>query len=489
MTGPREGTTTVLQDPTALKRKLRQHGAVILISMLVGVAAAYGLTMLIPPTYEATGSVLVTRDTARDQETGRPIDIGFARSLVPTVARLGESREVGQDAAARAGMPESAVVGQVRTEYTLDAQIVIVNVRAAGPGEAAAIANAVQDALRDVVERRRIDGFGIISAHPLDRALPPDSPVQPSVPLYCTLGGVLGLLAGLGLGRLRDRLDDRVRDVEALRETTEAPTLASIPFDRKVSRSPLALDTAGSAWSESFARLRTNLEYVAADARGQMFAVTSAVAGEGKSVTACNLAIAFASAGRQVVLVEANLRRPASSRYLGVRSQTGLTTVLRGQTDLNPTIQSWGDRGLMFLPAGPPVPNPSELLASEKTTEVLRALRERFDLVLLDLPSLLAVTDAAVLAGQVDGVLLVARNKRTSVKQIRQAVEVLNIANARTLGCVLNMTPQRDSYGHDTPRSRTPAVAVPSPRRSSTHGSADAPDLPVGGRRDRDQER
>lgn len=442
---------TVLRDPATLMRKLRQHGAVILIATLFGVAAAYGLTMLIPPTYEATGSVLVTGDTARDPETGRYVDVSFARGLVPTVARMGESREVGLDAAARVGLRESAVVGRVRTEYALDAQIIVIKARAVVPEEAAKIVNAVQDALNDLVERRRIDGLGVIGAHPLDRAMPPDSPVQPSVPLYCTLGGVLGLLAGLGLGRLRDRLDDRVRDVEGLRETTGAPVLASIPFDRRVSKSPLALDTAGSAWSESFARLRTNLEYVAADARGQVFAVTSAIAGEGKSVTSCNLAIAFANAGRQVVLVEANLRRPASSRYLGVRSQTGLTTVLRGHTGLDAATQPWGDRGLMFVPAGPAVPNPSELLASGRTTEVLAALRERFDLVLLDLPALLRVTDAAVLAGQVDGVLLVARYHGTSVKQVRQAVEELNIANARTLGCVLNMTPQRDSYGHDTP--------------------------------------
>ncbi|MEB3369998.1 polysaccharide biosynthesis tyrosine autokinase [Saccharopolyspora mangrovi] len=431
------------------------------MSTIVGVAAGFGVAVLIPPTYEATGSVVLNGGAVRDPVTGQFLETSLARNLVPTIARLAESREVGQAAAAEARVPTDMVVDHVSAEFEQGVQIITIKAHAPTAALSASIANAVTHALGQHVEEHPIDGTGSVDAQPLDQATPSMRPILPKPFLDACLGGLLGSLAGIGMARARDQLDDKISDIDELRGVAGAPILASIPFDRRVAKSPLSTDRPYVPWAEAFAQLRTNLEFLGVDSRPRIVAVTSAAAGEGKSITSCNLAIALARAGRRVLLIEADLRRPACSRYLGVDGTVGLTNLLAGNVEPEEAIQRWGEEGLMFLSSGWSVPNPSELLASRKCQDFLREMREQYDTVVLDLPSLLPTADAAVLAGRADGVILLARHRHTRAKQIRRAVDALTKVNAHLLGCALNMVPPRQEakgygYGYRFDQVRRP---------------------------------
>jgi capsular exopolysaccharide synthesis family protein len=165
---------------------------------------------------------------------------------------------------------------------------------------------------------------------------------------------------------------------------------------------------------------------------------------------ACNLAITLAQAGVRVVLIEGDLRRPRIADYMGIEGAVGLTSVLLGRTSLEDALQPWGHGTLEVLPSGPLPPNPSELLGSASMRHLIETLEGRFDLVLIDAPPLLPVTDAAVLGTLCSGVLILIRSNVTSREQVARATATVNAVGATILGAILNMVPTRgpDAYAY-----------------------------------------
>ena len=212
----------------------------------------------------------------------------------------------------------------------------------------------------------------------------------------------------------------------------------------------------------------------------RVIAVTSALQGEGKTTLSCNLAIALAEAGWRVLLVDADLRRPKVADYLGLDGGVGLTDVLVGDVQVGDVVQRWGENSLLVLPSGSAPPNPSELLGSKAMADLLLALRESADIVVIDTAPLLAVTDGVVVAVQADGALLVTQQGRTSRTQVAAAARSLHSVSVRLLGCVLNMTKvaKADKYQYETYRianTRTPSIpaeGAPAARRGE-HGGSD----------------
>jgi capsular exopolysaccharide synthesis family protein len=451
------------RDGTLMLSMARRNAGLLLLSLVAGVTGAQVVTAMTPPTYQATATVLVTRSAASTEQLYGDI----TQDLMPTIARLAESRKVAAAAATATGLPARHVVRHIRADAQEGVQILALTADAPTADQAAAIANAAAQALLPQMAWLRHDGMGSVSAEPLDEATEPSRPVSPKPLLNGLLGAVLGLLAGVGLTRLRALMDDKVRGVDELREATGAPVLGSIPYDPKVPHKPLIVHRPQGTWSEAFARLRTNLEFVDVNSPPRLVAITSPVANEGKSNIACNLAIAMARAGRRVLLVEADLRRPRSTKYLGLVDAEGLTTVLSGHAEPEEVVQQLGPGGPMFLSAGPLPPHPSELLASGKCRKLLSQLRECYDVVLLDLPPLLPYADAGVLAGLADGTIIVARCPDTRTRQLRRSLEALTALNARFLGCVLNTAPSQSSvYGYRTDVTSTEAL-LPSPATPS----------------------
>ncbi|MGH3369642.1 MAG: CpsD/CapB family tyrosine-protein kinase [Nocardioidaceae bacterium] len=203
---------------------------------------------------------------------------------------------------------------------------------------------------------------------------------------------------------------------------------------------------------EAFRVLRTNMQFVDVDRDSKVFAVSSSVPGEGKTTTATNLAITLAQAGQRVLMIDGDMRRPHVARAFGLESIVGLTTVLIGSIDLEDAIQDGPVDTLSVLTSGAIPPNPSELLQSQAMRDLLERAKKEYDVIVIDTPPLLPVTDAALVAAQADGALVVVRHGSTTRDQLRHSIERLEAVDARALGVVLNMMPSRrggrDTYGY-----------------------------------------
>jgi receptor protein-tyrosine kinase len=269
------------------------------------------------------------------------------------------------------------------------------------------------------------------------------------VPLSLSVAGILGLLLGCALAAVRDLLDNTLKSLSDVAEIVETPVMAHIAFDSSMSKAPLLTETPSHGQrSEAFRLLRTNLQFLDLDSQPRSFIVTSAVPGEGKTSTATNLAIAFAEAGKRVLLVDADLRRPRIPKLLNLEAAVGLTTVLVGRSDLDSSIQRHHASGLHVLTSGPIPPNPTEILQSGATRNLLKSLRDMFEVVIIDAPPLLPVADAGILATEVDGAIVVIRHGRTTRDQLKHAVGRLEQVGADTAGLVVNMTPHRGGTGY-----------------------------------------
>jgi non-specific protein-tyrosine kinase len=199
----------------------------------------------------------------------------------------------------------------------------------------------------------------------------------------------------------------------------------------------VALNNPRSAAAEAYRALRTNLQFSGLDRDVRTVLLTGAGSGEGTTTIAANLAVAVAEAGQRVLLVDCNLRQPALHAAFGLPLSPGLSNLLAANQS-EPTIESTSVPGLSLIAAGDPPPNPAEFIASARLTALLGRLRERFDLVLLDTPPVGIVTDAAVLAPRVDGVILVVSAGRTRRDLAKRAQQQLETVGARLLGAVLN---------------------------------------------------
>ena len=276
----------------------------------------------------------------------------------------------------------------------------------------------------------------------------PTAPVSPRTKLNIALGLLVGLAVGVGGAVLRESLDTG-QGPEDLHDSFGIPSLGVVAYDPEATNKPLVVQTDPMpSRAEAFRQLRTNLQFANIDGNSRCLVVTSAVPGEGKSTSACNLAITMAQAGLRVLLVEADLRRSAVADYLGVEDAVGITSVLIGQADLDDAIQDWGGGLMHVLPGGPMPPNPSELLGSQAMADLLGAARTMYDVVLIDAPPLLPVTDAAVVSTAADGAILVVRHGKTKREQVKRALESLAAVDSRVLGAVLNMAPMkgREAY-------------------------------------------
>jgi capsular exopolysaccharide synthesis family protein len=316
----------------------------------------------------------------------------------------------------------------------------------------------------------------------VDLARYPDGSIGAGRRRKVLYGAFLGLLLGIGLTVLTDRLNSSVRRWEDLETVMHVPGLALIPqiagdagegwqsrvrgtahrlLPSLVPQRGLMSDEVGSELvmvndvrspsAESYRKLMTNLMYSASRPGLRVVVVTSASAGEGKTTTSANLAVAFAQQGRRVALVDADLRRARIHDVFGLGLEPGLTDLLVGNATLEQGIRPSGIAGLSIIPAGTLPPNPLEFLGGERMRDLLGTLRERFDVVLIDTPPVLVTADAALMGVQADGVVLVVRAGKSERAAARHAVQQIVHLGGRMLGAVLNdpdaRTPRYGRYG------------------------------------------
>jgi succinoglycan biosynthesis transport protein ExoP len=286
-------------------------------------------------------------------------------------------------------------------------------------------------------------------------ATQPTSPVRPTPVRNAILALVVGALLGVGLASLLEYLDDRIRSKDDLtRAAGSLPTLGLIPLvpswnkgGRRLELVTHSDDDAPAA--EAYRGLRTSVQMLGVERPLTTIQFTSPGAAEGKTTTLCNLAEVIAEAGRRVVVVDCDLRRPRVHDAFGVPNGLGFTSVLAGDVPLDEAVRTVdGQPNLSVLTAGPIPPNPSELLGSKKTSELLFKLQSDFEVVLVDSPPVLPVTDATVLSTWMDATVMMAAAGVTTRKQLRAAVELLRQAEAPVAGVVLNRAKAEERYGY-----------------------------------------
>ncbi len=338
-------------------------------------------------------------------------------------------------------------------------------------------------ALLAQTQRGQLNRITVLEPAPLPRR-----PIQQNIPLNIAVAVVVGItLAALG-AYLMEFLDNSLHNSEDVQRALDLPVLGTVPEIRGEDKLVM-MKAAPSVATEAYRGLRTNLQYVSFDRPIRTVLVTGAAAHEGKSLTAANLALALASAGKRVILVDSDLHRPTQHRLFKASNKPGLTNILlEPSLELDTVLQQTATENLRFLPSGPLPPNPAELLASDRMLDLLEKLKAHADMVVFDSPPVTAVVDATVLSTLADGVLLVVRVGRTQKDTAQRALKLLRDVNARVLGTVVDgMAESRQgyyytsSYGYNfsangTPTRRQPSTAKPNaPKPTALTAGAPAP--------------
>jgi capsular exopolysaccharide synthesis family protein len=435
-------------------RIVRRRWVLILVCLLLSVAAASIVTLRMTPLYDSTARLFVSTPQAEGSDAYQG---GlFSEQRVQSYADLIIGERIAQRVIDRLDLEvePSELTEQMSSSVAPETVIFEITVVDPNPRRAQQIAATAADEFTALVtELEEVPGQrrSPIKATVVDEPDIAATPVSPQPLRNVALAAALGLLLGIGIAVLREMLDTTIKTPEDLSELTTTSMLGTIRYDSGAARRPLVteLDTHAPRL-EAFRVLRTNLQFVDVDRTAKTFVVTSSLPEEGKTTTATNLAITLAQAGQRVVLVEGDLRRPKLSDYLRLEPAVGVTTVLIGRLEIDQAIQVWGDNGLSVLTGGAIPPNPAELLQSQSMAELLADLRRRFDVIIVDAPPLLPVTDAALLTAQADGALLVVRHGKTTRDQVQQSTERVAAVGGRLLGSVLNMAPDKgpDAYSY-----------------------------------------
>ena len=430
---------------------VRKHIVVIVLIPILCVSAAIGLAMRQTPTYRASASVYLSLQAG---ETVSELVQGstYVQNLVRSYSAIASMPIVLEPVIARLGLEVAPreLSAAVKISAPLDTSIIKIEVSDASPEQAAAIANAMTDQLALTAsvlapsEGKTLDGIKITTVSP---AVPPQFPSSPNKKLDAVVGLVLGLILAVAYVVGREVLNTKVRSEADLGDM--APLLAAIPTERALRKSPLTVhQNQFGPTAEAFRLLRTNLQFVSSTQGLHSLVITSPSASEGKSTIAISLAEAYAKTERTVLLIDADLRRPSLAGIIGIEGAAGLTSVLAGTASIDDVYQEYGTPGVTVVTAGQIPPNPSELLGSERMTDLLIRLRADFDVVILDTAPLLPVTDGAVLAQQVDAAVVVVRAGHTKRNQLRRALARLKDAGITPVGIVLNSVARTKQNGY-----------------------------------------
>jgi polysaccharide biosynthesis transport protein len=308
-----------------------------------------------------------------------------------------------------------------------------------------------QSALRQQLDRLQVlRAVGAGSAKVVTSAATPTSPVSPRPGRAGLVAGLVALALGILVALLLERMDDSLRTKDQLQRAAGVPVIASIPTAASATTgrpAVVSLSTPRSPAAEAYRTLRTALQFLPLEGVTTI-QVTSPTSGDGKTTTLANLGVAMARAGQQVALVCCDLRRPKLHEYFGMTNDIGFTSVLLGKVPLSAALQQVPDQDRLYvLASGPLPPNPSELLSSRRAREVMTSLRAEAEVVLIDSPPVLPVSDAMIIAGLVDVTLVVCAADRTSTGDVTRAVEQLRQVDAPLVGAIFNGAGPESAYG------------------------------------------
>lgn len=468
-----EGAQLTSQD---FARIVRNRWKSIIATIVIAVLCAIAYSLLATPQYEAKTRLFVA--TTADGNATQTNDGGlFAQRRVLSYTQLLVGGILAQRTIDKLNLDMTAnqLIKEITAEAPTDTVLIDVTVTDSSPTRARDIANTLSDEFVSMAAALETPAGGLRPNAQViiqQRADVPDGPVSPKKKQALAIALALGVVLGIVIAIARDRLDRRLRTPEAVEKTTGVGVLAEIPLQTQRRNQPLiSFDSDHSPIAEAFRELRLSLRFLEIADGPRVLVIASSMPDEGRTTTAINLALALAETDSNVVVVDGDLRRPRVASYLGVDGQVGLSTVLSGQTALGEALRETSFPRVTVLPSGAVPSNPTELLESQATKDVLAELGRTFDHVIVDSPSTL-VNDAAILAANAQGVLLIARYGQTKRAGLSRAANTLRRAGAPLLGAVLTMTPAK----------KRSAV------EESYYGTAGQHDSPAPGRRRRSRE-
>lgn len=422
---------------------LRKYWISVVAAALAGLALGAGYSLLSKPTYTAATSVYLSvqsGNTAGELNSGST----YAENQVTSYAQIVKTPIVLQPVIDRLqlGMTAERLAGKVTATVPSSTAIIKVSVVTGEPELTAAIANEIGSQLVVTVQHlspAASNGTKNVQATIVTPATVPTSWTTPKVTTNLALGLVLGLMLGVGQAVLRDTLDTTVRNEADVAKVTDSSVIGVIGYDEDAAQNPLIVQAGPhSPRAEAYRRLRTNIQFLEVGDRSNTIVVTSSIPDEGKSTTAINIASILAEAGDSVLLIDADLRKPSVAKYLNLEGSVGLTTILIGRAQLADVMQPFGEGKLQVLPAGQIPPNPSELLGSKAMKQLLEEAAQKFDIVIIDSPPLLPVTDSAILTRITGGALVVVGSGTVTRPQLRGALDSIEDVDGKVLGLVLN---------------------------------------------------
>lgn len=349
-------------------------------------------------------------------------------------------------------MPTAELQSRISAQAVPQTVLLRATVTSESPTQAREIARSIAKIFPDQINQLEHTATGKASTAVVQVVAPPsysDVPVSPQPVRNVGTGLALGLLAGLALAAAARSLDTTLKTADQVSEMLGGkPVLGVIPYDPSTRNNPVPDDTSlTSPRMEAFRKLRVSFGFLEVDKPRKVIMFTSALPNDGKSTTVCNLAIALGTVGTRTIVVECDMRRPQVGRYLGLPNGAGLTDVLLDRARLEDVVQTWGDDSVDVLTSGVLPPNPGDLLGSHKMEQLIEKLRERYEVVLLDMPPALALADAAAAGQYCDGAIIVTRHSRTRAAHLRRVCESLTNAGTPVLAGVLNMVRSRDAGG------------------------------------------
>ncbi|MEV6305889.1 polysaccharide biosynthesis tyrosine autokinase [Actinoplanes sp. NPDC051861] len=450
-------------------RTLRRYGPWTMVVAAAAVAAAYGINRSVPAEYRSEASILVETRTAPDLET--------ERALV-------RSDAVALSAAQRVGLGKSEMLGGLELEVVPGTTVLSLVYSADNRFTAQVRARALVEAYlnyRNPATASQAPAPASSSAAGPQLISPPSLPTEPYTrPLLPDLlaGFGAGLLLGAGTALIRARSRGLIRSREDFERLAGTTVLATVPRAGRPAGTttglPMLLRDPGSPAAEAYRYLRARLHPTLRTSAATTILVTSPGDRQGRTAVASNLAVALAQAGRSVVLVDADLRRPVQHQVFQVPGDYGLTTLLDGDATVSEVLEDTTVPGLRVLPAGHRTGEHVDLLEGPQLARVLRALQEHCDVVVLDSAAVLSASDAIALAALSDHVLLVGDFRRTSRGSVRRALAELAEVTDGNLNTVLLNLPK--SAGGLAPRPREISSVAPAPFLYGKPAARPAPD-------------
>lgn len=331
---------------------------------------------------------------------------------------------------------------------------------------------AYQNILAQLETARLNEAMKQADAEIIDHAVTPEE-ISPKLGRMLMFSFVLGIACGIALAMLLEALDDTFHTPDDVTAYTDVTFLGIVPLLEEPGQQLITIASPKSPPAEAYRTLRSNIHFAQLDDPARTFLVTSAGAGEGKSLTTANLAVVFAQSGQDVLLVDTDLRRPSIHRLFGLSSEHGLTNVLVGEATLAEVAQETEVPGLRVVTTGPLPPNPAELIESRQMSVVIDQARDMADAVFFDSPPAIILTDAVLLSAKVDRTLLVAEAGQVSRDAFNEMCRMIRNARGNILGVVLNKLRLSASdyyyyyyyydYSHYSPRHEVTAPAAATP--------------------------